>query len=100
MSCHTPWRLTRTLTAFRRGGWYTGIPGTRARMPLVVIDGMSDTTAPPSLLRLRRFRPRHVIRRSRLLRHVAQGLPVGLPLLACRARRTWNVGQHDPVRLG
>src|SRR5690606_16871579 len=47
MSCHTPWRLTRTLTALRRGGWYTGIPGTRARTPLVVIDGMSDTTAPP-----------------------------------------------------
>src|SRR5690606_7547675 len=39
--------LTRTLTALRRGGWYTGIPGTRARTPLVVIDGVSDTTAPP-----------------------------------------------------
>src|SRR5690606_17945906 len=49
MSCHTSCLLTRTLTAFRRGGWYTGIPGTRARTPLVVIDGISGTTAPPYL---------------------------------------------------
>src|SRR5690606_38964291 len=45
-------------------------------------------------------RPRHIPRRAGLLRHVAQGLPVGGPLLACRARRTWSVGKHDPVRVG
>src|SRR5690606_19552515 len=96
MSCHTPWRLTRTRTAFRRGGWYTGIPGTRARTPLVVIDGMSDTTAPPLLLRW--LRPRHVVRRAGLLWHVSECLSVRLPLLAGRPLWARGVRQHDPVR--
>src|SRR5690606_21443994 len=99
MSCHTPWRLTRTLTALRRGGLYTGIPGTRAGTPLVVIDGMSDTTAPPSLLWLRRFRPCYVIWRARLLWHVTQSLSIRLPLLPCRTCRNRSVREHDPVCL-
>src|SRR5690606_9474717 len=97
MSCHTPWRLTRTLTALRRGGWYMGLPGTMARTPLVVSDGMSDTPAPPLLLR--RPRRRHVIRRAGLLRHVPQGLPVRLPLFPCGAHRNRSVREHDPVGL-
>src|SRR5690606_24798489 len=98
MSCHTPWRLTRTRTAFRRGGWYTGIPGTRARTPLVVIDGMSDTTAPP--LRLRWLRPRHIPRRAGLLWHVSECLSVRLPLLAGRPLWARRVGEHEPVGFG
>src|SRR5690606_36929252 len=82
MSCHTPWRLTRTRTALRRGGIYESALGDFKRI--------SDTTAPPS--RLRWFRPRHVVWRARLLGHVAQGLPVGLPLFVCRARGHRRVG--------
>src|SRR5690606_13839958 len=44
-------------------------------------------------------RPRHIPRRAGLLRHVAQGLPVGGPLLLGRAGRHRCVGQHDPVGL-
>src|SRR5690606_28571280 len=97
MSCHTPCLLTRTLTAFRRGGWYTGIPGTRARTPLVVIDGMSDTTAPPLLLR--RFRPCYVVWRARLLGNIPQSPSIHLPLFPCGAHRNWSVREHDPVCL-
>src|SRR5690606_3005662 len=39
MSCHTPWRLTRTRTALRRGGIYESALGDVKRI--------SDTTAPP-----------------------------------------------------
>src|SRR5690606_13009718 len=91
MSCHTPWRLTRTRTALRRGGIYESALGDFKRI--------SDTTAPPSRLRVRWLRPRHVVWRAGLLRHVAQGLPVGLPLFACRAHRNWSVREYDPVCL-
>src|SRR5690606_41424597 len=76
---------------------YTGIPGTRARTPLVVIDGMSDTTAPP--LRLRWLRPRHVVGRARLLGNIPQSLAIRLPLFPCGAHRNWSVREHDPVCL-
>src|SRR5690606_12424596 len=90
MSCHTPWRLTRTRTALRRGGIYESALGDVKRI--------SDTTAPPSLL-LWRLWPRHIPRRAGLLRHVAQGLPVRLPLLARRPLWARGVRQHDPVCL-
>src|SRR5690606_26885001 len=88
MSCHTPWRLTRTRTALRRGGIYESALGDVKRI--------SDTTAPPSLL-LWRLWPRPIPRRAGLLRHVAQGLPVRLPLLARRPLWARGVRQHDPV---
>src|SRR5690606_26290001 len=88
MSCHTPWRLTRTRTALRRGEVYESALGDFKRI--------SDTTAPPSLLR--RLRPRHVVWRAGLLWHVAQGLAIRMPLLARRPLWTRGVRQHDPVR--
>src|SRR5690606_7453915 len=45
-------------------------------------------------------RPRHIPRRAGLLRHVAQGLPVGGPLLPGRAGRHRYVGEHEPVGFG
>src|SRR5690606_40723932 len=52
----------------------------------------------PSRLRVRRLRPRHVVWRAGLLRHVAQGLAIRMPLLARRPLWTRSVRQHDPVR--